>query len=213
MNWKDLGWLGGPAGAYVTGAWDPFKSGTGNTGQRQGLMSNAGNANAFGQQGAANYNAGTGAINANAAQLQALASGQNSISAEQLRQSLQQNQASQMSMAAGASPQNAGMAARTAMIQNARMGGGLAGQQATAGLQERQQAQQALSQLLLGQRGQDVSAATGGYGAANQGYGAALNPNGDKSWWDKYGGQVMGAITGAGGMGAGGAGGAPTGGK
>src|SRR5262249_11352646 len=102
--------------------------------------------------------------------LQRLASGQDSISAEQLRQGLQQNVAAQRSLAAGAAPANAAMAARTASIQAARLGSGMAGQQAIAGLQERQQAQQALSQerqqaqsalteMLMQQRQQELQAA------------------------------------------------------
>jgi hypothetical protein len=51
---------------------------------------------------------------------------------------------------------------------------GMAGQQAAAGLQERNQANEALGQLNLGARGQDLQGTLGGYGAVNQGYGTAL---------------------------------------
>lgn len=107
-----------------------------------------------------------------------IAGGQQSVSAEQLRQGLMQNQGAQMSMAAGASPSNQAMAARTAAMTTSRLGAGLAGQQAVAGLQERQQAmgQQAqlqamIQQGILGQRGQDVQASLGGQQNSLAGYG------------------------------------------
>jgi hypothetical protein len=104
-----------------------------------------------------------------------LASGQDSISAEQLRQGLQQNMAGQQAMAASARPGNAAMAARTAAMQGARMGSGLAGQQAVAGIAERQSANQALGSLLMAQRGQDMQGALGGRGQALQGYGMTMD--------------------------------------
>lgn len=104
--------------------------------------------------------------------LRNLASGKNSISAEQLRQSLQQNQAAHMSMAAGAAPQNQAMAARTAMTGMGRAATGMAGQQAMAGIAERQAAQQALANMLMQQRQQELQAALGGRGQAIQGFGA-----------------------------------------
>jgi hypothetical protein len=119
--------------------------------------------------------------------LQGQAMGQNSISAEQLRQGLQQQQAAQMSMAAGASPRNAAGAARTAAIQMGRAGAGLAGQQALAGLQERAQAQQAYGNLIQGLRGQDLQAALGSRQNAIAGYGAQNAGAAEKSWWEKYG--------------------------
>ncbi len=189
-----------------TGSWNPFAAGTGNNDARSSLGQNAQGANQFAGWAQDNYNNGTSALGQSADYLRQLASGQHSVSGEQLRQSLGQNQAQQMSMAAGASPQNQAMAARTAAIQSARLGSGLAGQQAVAGLQERNQAQMALSNQLLQQRGQDVNAAIGGYNASNQAYTGTLNPNADKSWWDKYGGQALGLATGAAGWGAGGQG-------
>jgi hypothetical protein len=106
------------------------------------------------------------------------ARGENSISAEQLRQGLQANQATQMSMAAGASPANSAMAARNASANAAMVGGGLAGQQAMAGIQERNQAQMALQaalgqsqQAALQQRQQEMQAALGGQQNALAGYG------------------------------------------
>src|SRR5689334_5654655 len=104
--------------------------------------------------------------------LQGQAQGQNSVSAEQLRQGLQQLYGQQRSMAAGASPRNAAMAARTASIQSARLGQGMAGQQALAGLQERQQAVAAYANLRQGLRGQDLNATLGSRQNAMTGYGA-----------------------------------------
>lgn len=100
-----------------------------------------------------------------------LANGQDSLSSEQLRQGLQQNQAAQMSMAAGAAPQNQAMAARTAAIQNARLGYGMSGQQAMAGIQERNAAQGQLSNLMLQQRQQELQASLGGRQAQLAAYG------------------------------------------
>lgn len=123
--------------------------------------------------------------------LQATANGQNSIAAEQLRQGVQQLQAQQQSIAAGASPQNAAMAARTAAIQSARLGSGLAGQQALAGLQERQQAQQAYASLLQGLRAQDLQAALTSRQNAMSGYSAGNSGAPEKSWLDKYGPTIL----------------------
>lgn len=102
--------------------------------------------------------------------LRRLARGEDSYSAEQLRGSLQQNLAAQRSMAASAAPGNQAMAARTAAIQGGRMGAGLAGQQALAGIAERQAAQQSLMNALLQQRQQDLQASLGGRQNALQGY-------------------------------------------
>ena len=60
--------------------------------------------------------------------------GRNSLSAEQLRQGLQQNLAAQQSMAAAARPGSAPMAARMAMRNAANMGSGLAGLIYSAGI-------------------------------------------------------------------------------
>lgn len=111
---------------------------------------------------------GNGALAALARQ----ASGQDSVSAEQLRQGIQQGVAAQRSFAAGAAPANAAQAARTAAIQAGRLTSGLAGQQALAGLQERNQAQGQYAQLLQALRGQDLQATQGARGQAIQGYSA-----------------------------------------
>jgi hypothetical protein len=100
-----------------------------------------------------------------------LARGEDSVSALQLKQALQQNQSAQASMAAGARPGQGAMAARTAMENSGRLGASLSGQQAVAGLQERQAAQNSLNQMLMQQRQQELQAALGGRGQALQGYG------------------------------------------
>ena len=119
--------------------------------------------------------------------LQAQTNGQNSVSALQLQQGLQQNLAAQRAMAAGASPQNSAMAARTAAIQSGRLGAGLAGQQAVAGLQERNQAQSQYANLLQGLRQQDLNATLGSRNTAVQGYGAQDSGSPDKSAIERYG--------------------------
>jgi hypothetical protein len=142
--------------------------------------------------GQAGYNAMTGRLNGALDDLQATAQGRNSVAAEQLRQGMQQGQAAQMSMAAAASPQNAAMAARNAANNMSRLGYGLSGQQALAGLQERQQAQQAYAGLLGQARGQDLQLALGGYNAALGAYTGGLNGQATPS----FGGMVLGGVQG-----------------
>lgn len=122
--------------------------------------------------------------------MQRRAMGEDSLSAEQLRQNLGQTLSMQRSMAAGARPGNAAMAARTAATQMGRQSSGLAGQQAMAGIAERHAAQQAYQQALAQQgqlygaqgslygdqgnlagqwRGQDLDAAKFGYGGIESG--------------------------------------------
>lgn len=138
---------------------------------------------------------GYGAMTAEAQQardyLRKLASGEQSVSAEQLRQGLQQNLAGQRSFAASAAPQNQAMAARTAAMNMGRMGTGLAGQQAVAGLQERQQANQLLNQVISQQRGQDLQAALGSRQNAISGYGG-YKP--EASTLEKWANPVAGAL-------------------
>ncbi len=158
--------------------------------QRRQLEGQAGAAGAFADQAQQGY----GALGGEAAQqrdyLRRLALGQDSVSAEQLRQGLQQGLATQRSLAAGAAPANAAGAARTAAIQSARLTSGMAGQQAIAGLQERQAAQQALAKMLLEQRQQELQAALNSRQTAIGGYGT-VKPEG--SFLDKYGGAITGA--------------------
>lgn len=143
------------------------------------------------EEGYAAYGAqGRGVLDA----ISGVALGQNSVSAEQLRQGLQQNVAAQRSLAAGASPQHAAMAARTAAIQSGRLGAGLSGQQAAAGLQERNQAWQQYGSLLGTLRGQDLSAALTARQTANAGYGAApFTPQ--KDWIETYGPAIQGGLS------------------
>lgn len=132
----------------------------------------------------------------NIAGLRQIASGQQSVSAEQLRQATAANQAQQMSMAAGAGgTPNAASAARTAAIQAGRIGAGMAGQQAVAGLQERQQAQTSLANALGTYGNQALQATQGARGQALQGYGAQESGAPEKSWFDKYGGAIIGAAS------------------
>lgn len=93
--------------------------------------------------------------------------GENSLAGEQLRQGLEQNIGGQMAMAAGARGGNQIAAARTAANNAARLGAGFSGQQATAGIQERNQAAATLGGLLNQNAG-----IAGGF--AGQGYGNAL---------------------------------------
>lgn len=130
------------------------------------------------------------------ARLKGLASGQNSVSAEQLRQAAAQNQAQQLSIAAGAGgTPNAAAAARTAAIQAGRIGAGLAGQQAIAGIQERNAAANALTNALGTYGGQALSAAQSARGQALQGYGAAEAGAPEKSWIEKYGPAILGGAS------------------
>lgn len=143
------------------------------------------NAGGFGRKGMADFYSGGREAQAQRGQMQGIsdrygriAQGMDSISAEQLRQGLGQNQAAQMSMAAGAAPQNQAMAARNAMMNMSRQGMGMSGQAAMAGLQERRDALGAQAQMqgliqqgIMGQRGQNLQAGLGGTGMAMQGYG------------------------------------------
>jgi hypothetical protein len=109
-------------------------------------------------------------------QLQRQMSGEQSLSAEQLRQGLGQNLAAQQSMAAGARGGNQAMAARTAAMNSANMGAGLSGQQAMAGIAERQ----AAAQGLTGLRGQDLQATLGGRGQALDAFGQIEQQRGNR---------------------------------
>lgn len=152
--------------------------------QNAQIMGQGDESAAFANRSQGRFNQLAGDLNAQHAYLQQLAQGQNSVSAEQLRQGLGQLLAQQRSLAAGAAPRNAALAARTAAIQSARLGAGMAGQQALAGLQERNQAQQALAQLLLQQRQQELAATQGARGQAIDAY---RNYKPEGSTLDKYG--------------------------
>lgn len=143
----------------------------------------------FGGTGERNYNDITAESQGTRDYLGRLMRGEDSVSAEQLRQGLQQNLAAQRSFAAGAAPRNAGMAARTAAMNMGRMGSGLAGQQALAGIAERNAAANALGGMQTAFRGQDVNAAL-------QGYQGAIKPP-EASTWDKLLGAGVGLGTAA----------------
>ncbi len=167
------------------------------------LADQANAASGFANQGQAGYGAMTEEAKARREYLKKLASGEISVSREQLRQGLQQNLAGQRSMAAGAAPNNAAMAARTAAMQMGRLGSGLAGQQAVAGLQERQAAEKALADMILQERGQDIQVGLGGRGLAIQGQSqgtVGAPPPPEPSFTDKLLGAALGAIPVVGGM-------------
>ena len=155
---------------------------------RQNLLAQQGAlAGQFAGQGQAGYNAYGQQAQGVLAALRRQASGQDSISAEQLRQSLAQQLAQQRSFAAGASPRFAAGAARTAAIQMGRASTAMAGQQALAGLAERQQAVGQQSQLLGTLRGQDLNAALQSRQNALGGYGAGNAGPPQPSWIQQYG--------------------------
>lgn len=174
------GWgtaIGGIAGGLIGGIGGYLGSSSDEEERKKKLLEQ------FAAQGQANYNSlGTEAA-AQRDYLRSLASGQNSISAEQLRQGLQQQIAAQQSIAAGANPANASAAARQASINAMHAGTNMAGQQAIAGLQERQQAQQALSNMIMQQRQQELAAAQGSQGAPL------------KSWIETYGPAIQGGLS------------------
>lgn len=134
----------------------------------------------FASTGEDNFNRGGQNMLATANRLNAQALGQDSLSAEQLRQAQQAQIAGQRSMAAGARPTNAAMAARTAAIQSGRIGAGLAGQQAMAGIAERTAANQQLAQLQTQQRQQDLMAALQARELAQSGYGSIERERGER---------------------------------
>lgn len=123
--------------------------------------------------------------------LKDLSMGRNSVSAEQLRQGLMQQQAQFQSMAAGGAPGSGAMAARNAMMGMGRAGTAFAGNQAMAGLAERNAAQQAWAQAILQARQQDLQAALGARNAATAAYGG-FTP--EKSLVDKLGPAVVAAL-------------------
>lgn len=164
---------------------------------RNALSANAQQQGGFGQNLQQQYMANQAGIGNTMGMLQGLAQGQNSVSMEQARQNMQQQQAQQMSMAAGAAPQNSAMAARVAANNMARAGYGISGQQAMAGLQERQAALNALSQMQMQQAGMNLQGAGQFGGLSNSAYGTNLQ-NPQKTW----GPYVAGALGGAAGAGA-----------
>jgi hypothetical protein len=105
------------------------------------------------------------------------ATGETSLSSEQLRQGLQQNLAAQHSIAAGAAPGNQAMAARQAAMNSARLGYGMSGQAATAGIQEREAGARALSDAYNQQRALELQQALQSRQNATSAYGG-IKPEG-----------------------------------
>lgn len=163
--------------------------------RKRKLYNQAERANRFANTSERNYADFTAGGFRSLRQLEQLGQGQNSIAGEQLRQGLAQNLAAQQSLAAGASPRNSALAARTAAIQSGRLGAGLAGQQAIAGLQERAQAQQQYAALLQALRGQELQAALTSRQYALTGYGAQNAGAPPKSFIEQYGPAVTGALS------------------
>ncbi len=142
----------------------------------------------------ANYNNMTQRLGGSLDYLQGQMQGRNSVAAEQLRQGQQANLAQQQSFAAGAMPGNAAMAARTAANNMGRLGYGLAGQQALAGIAERNAAAQQYASLLGQARGQDLQGTLGGYGVGVSAYGGGLNGQRDPTFADQF---LLPALNGA----------------
>jgi hypothetical protein len=120
------------------------------------------------------------------------AAGKNLVSAEMLRQGLQQNLAQQRSMAAGASPNNAAMAARVAANNMNRASYGMSGQAALASMQEQMAARRAQADFLQRWRDQELAAAQG---ARGQAIGAYQGTTPEKNDIEKFGGAATGALS------------------
>lgn len=115
------------------------------------------------------------------------ATGKLSYSKEALRQGLMQNQAAQRSMAASASVRNGPMAALAGAQNAARLGSGMAGQSALAGIAEQQGAAKLYADATAQQRQQDLQAALQSRANATSGYGAGNAGVPEKSFAEKYG--------------------------
>lgn len=155
--------------------------------QRADITAQGDASSAFAGQGEANYGAMTAEAAGARDQLRRQASGELSLTAEQLRQGLQQQRAAMQSAAAGAPPGSAPMMARTAVLGGARASSAMAGQAALAGLAERQAAAKAWQDAILQQRAQDIQVGLGGRQNAVNAYGG-VTP--EKSWLDKWGGAI-----------------------
>lgn len=158
--------------------------------QREDLGNQANQADAFRAQATTGF----GALGSEGNQMRGLlrdqATGKTSLSGEQLRQGLMQQQAMQQSMAAGASPQNSVMAARTAALGMGRNASAMNGQAAMAGIAERQAAAKAWSDAIMAQRQQDMQASLG---SSQNAINALTGQKAEGSWMDKYGAAAAGA--------------------
>lgn len=181
---------GGHASKYINsqfGEGGMFGDATGT----QGMKDQAGAAGAFAGQGEAGFGRLGGEADLQRKYMENIARGRESVSAMQLKDSLGQNVAAQQAMAASARPGSGAMAARAGMQQAGRMGAGLAGQQAVAGIQERQSAQNSLNQMLMKQRQQEMQVAL----QSRQNAIGAFNPD---SYGETGNDKVLGVIKGAG---------------
>lgn len=110
-----------------------------------------------------------GGQQANIDQLNRYATGQESVSQLQLKQNNEQLMAQQLAMAQSGRPGDVAMNARAAAQNMGTLGAGLAGQQALAGLQERQANAGLLATTLQGARAQDIGLNQFNVGQTNQG--------------------------------------------
>lgn len=118
-------------------------------------------AGSFADRGELDFDRRGGGMDEAAGHLGRIMRGEQSLSAEQLRQAAEQNMAQQQAMAQSGRG-NPALAARMAAQNTASINQGLAGQQAMAGIAERQAAAQGLGGLLGQARDQDLRAALGG---------------------------------------------------
>lgn len=206
-------WVAANPGVSFSSGWsntggNGFKTPVGNTNtwsnptidptaeaKRKALEAQAASASGFAGVGEQGYGAMTAEAAANRAALQRYASGQDSLSSEQLRQGLQQNLSAQRSMAASASPQNSAMASRTAAMQMGRSSAGMSGQAAMAGIAERQAAQKALNDAIMQQRQQDAQVALGSRQNAIGGYGGTTPQGSAADRWSGAVGSGLAAYT------------------
>lgn len=163
----------------------------GDAGRQALLTQQGGIAGKFADRSEQGYNIYGAQGDAALAGLRRQMNGTDSVSALQLRQALGQQLAQQRSFAAGASPRNAAGAARTAAIQMGRASSGMSGQQAIAGLQERNQAATQYGNLLGTLRGQDLNAALSSRQNAESGYGAGMYGAPQPSWIQQYGPAIV----------------------
>lgn len=131
--------------------------------------------------------------------LRRIARGRESLSAEQLRQGLQQQLAAQHQAQAAARPGGAMMAQRNAALQSSRIGDAMSGQAAIGGIQERQAAQDSLGRMLMEQRAQELQQALGARENAIRGYSGGLDAaaalSNLPSKWERYAPTVSAALS------------------
>ena len=166
MGW---GFLGDAAGAVKDAFTSPFErtSQYGQVDPNNDLTAQSRAAGFFANRAQQGY----GNLGTEGDQLRAQIAGRPSVSAEQLRQGLQQQYGMQQSMAASARPGSAPMAARSAMLNAGRASTAMSGQAAVARMQEQQMRDQQLAQMIANQRQQELQAALGARGQSIQGQG------------------------------------------